>query len=286
MILFFIIECKGEVELKGLNKIVLNFVLPIVVLFLAFTFNFILGIIVVILFLAYMLFRSRSEIYANIGNVQYMKGKEDSAYNWIGKATETKDCRPNVMTAYAFLKLKRNEIEDAERLLNKVIDSSALLNDKNKAKTTMALVDWKKGRLYFAINNLEKIYDEYKNTNLYSYLGFLYIVKGDLEKALEFNREAYDYNSSNQFITNNLAYVNLLMENYEEAESLYMKLLEKTPKFLDPYYGYGLVKLNKGQKEEGLALLEKSLGYKSNLLSMVTTEEIKAKIGCLKENNK
>jgi tetratricopeptide (TPR) repeat protein len=273
---------KGNINLKGLNGIIINFLLPIVVLFAAFMFNFLLGVLVVLSFTLFLLYKSRGEIFAHIGNVQYMKGNEEKAYLWIGKATKFKDCKPNVLTAFAFLKLKKNEVEDAERILQKVIDSNAQKHDQNKAKATMGLVDWKKGRLYFAINNLEKIYEEYKNTTLYHYLGFLYTLKGDLEVAYEFNKEAYDYNNSNQFILNNFAYVNFLKMNYEEAESLYKKLIDKSPNFLEPYYYYGLVLIDKGQKSEGKKFIEKSLEYKKSFFTEITEEEIKLKLEQLK----
>jgi tetratricopeptide (TPR) repeat protein len=273
---------KGNINLRGLNGIVINFLLPIVVLFVAFMFNFVVGILVVLIFVLFLLYKSRGEIFAHIGNVQYMKGKEDKAYLWIGKATKFKDCKPNVLTAFAFLKLKRNEVEDAERILQKVIDSNAAKHDQNKAKATMGLVEWKKGRLYFAINNLEKMYEEYKNTTLYHYLGFLYILKGDLEVAYEFNKEAHDYNNSNQFILNNFAYINFLKKNNEEAENLYKILIEKSPNFLEPYYYYGLVLINKGDKSEGIKLIEKSLGYKKSFFTEITEEEIKLKLEELK----
>jgi tetratricopeptide (TPR) repeat protein len=267
--------------LNGLNKFVINFVLPIVVLFLAFRVSYILAIILIVGFILYGLFRSRSDIYANIGNVQYMKGKEDIAYKWMGRAVKVKDSKPNYKIAYALLKLKNDEIDEAERLLQNVVDSNAAADDKNKAKTTMGLVHWKKGRLYFAINSLEQIYADYKNTVLYGYLGFFYILKGDLERALEFNKEAYEYNSTNQLIINNLAHTNLLIGNYNEAENLYKGLMERNPSFLEAYYYYGLVKVNQGDKEEGLNLIKKSLGYKNSILASAAVEEVNEKIAQL-----
>ncbi len=46
----------------------------------------------------------------------------------------------------------------------------------------------------------------------------MYNLSGDYEKALAFNKEAYDYNSDDNIIVDNLADTYSLMGEYKEAE--------------------------------------------------------------------
>jgi tetratricopeptide (TPR) repeat protein len=264
--------------MKGLNSIIVNFILPIVVLYFIFRINSLLGWLLVLIFILYSTFKSRADIYAHIGNNAYMKGNEEKAFIWIKKAATLKDSKVKFKIGYAFLLVKRDQIEVAEKIINDVLNSSAIKDEKFNARIALSLVEWKKGRLYYAINILEDIYANFKNTNLYVYLGFFYLLKGDMEKAIKFNEEAYEYNDTSSLILNNLAQVYFKAEIFDKCEEILMKLLEKTPNFSEPYYFWGHIMFQKGELEKAKNYFKQAQNYKVSFFCILNDQIIKEKI--------
>jgi len=121
---------------------------------------------------------------------------------------------------------------------------------------------------------LEEVISKFKNTSIYQDLGLLYTLKGDKEKALSFNKEAYDFNSDDHVIMDNLAEAYALCGEVEKSEEIYKDLLGKEPRFAEAYWGYGELLIKKGEKEKGLELMRKSLEKRITFLSILQKEEI------------
>ena len=110
---------------------------------------------------------------------------------------------------------------------------------------------------------------------MYGNLGYFYILQGEIEKALELNKEAYDFSSDDAIILDNLAFSYYLSGNIDKAEEIYIKMHEqKKPAFPEGYYNYGLVALKKGDKEKAKELFEKALLQKFSYLSDLTRETV------------
>lgn len=137
---------------------------------------------------------------------------------------------------------------------------------------------WKKNDLDKAIDILKKAYADNKNTIIYQNLGYFLILKGDYNVALEFNLEAFDYNSSNSGIIDNLAQTYYYLEDYDKAIELFDEVISKNPTFATPYYYYGLTLIKKGNKEKALEVLKRGLDCKFTSLSITSKEDLEAKI--------
>lgn len=149
--------------------------------------------------------------------------------------------------------------------------------ERNQINNLLALVSWKEGNLSDGIEILEEIIDSgYKNTVVYQNLGIFYNLSDDKEKALKFNLEAYDYNSDDDIICDNLADSYAACGEYEKSEELYKKMMDNDPppRFPEAYYGYGEVLIKLGKKDEGLEMIRKSLEKPFSYLSIRTKEEI------------
>ena len=98
----------------------------------------------------------------------------------------------------------------------------------------------------------------------------MYNLAGEYEKALEFNLEAYDYNSDDNIIVDNLAESYALTGDLKKAAEVYEELLSRDPepRFPEAYYGYGEVLIKLGEREKGLELIEKSLTKPFSFLSI------------------
>lgn len=180
---------------------------------------------------------------------------------------------------FCYLLLRNGLPDEAQTELLKLIPYTKTASaERYRLKNLMALTYWKQGNLPYAIEELEEVIEaNFKNTLIYQNLGILYNLSDDKEKALAFNKEAYEYNSDDNIITDNLADAYHMNGNLEKASELYEELLarEPEPKFPEAYYGYGRVLIKLGKKEEGIALIEKALDKTFSYLSIKTKDEVK-----------
>jgi tetratricopeptide (TPR) repeat protein len=181
--------------------------------------------------------------------------------------------------SFAYLLLKQGRNEEAGEVMEHVMKGSGLKgNEEINAKSTMALVLWKKGDLDGAVEMLTDLHDKYKNSTVYGSLGYLLMLQGDYKKALGYNLEAYEYNGSDKVIQDNLGQNYYLLGEYDKAQEVYEKLIEESPQFPEPYYFYGKVLIARGKLEEGLESMKKAMNYKFSFLSTTTMEEIEEEI--------
>ncbi len=104
----------------------------------------------------------------------------------------------------------------------------------------------------------------------------MYIEKGNLQKAFEFNLKAHEYNSEHPVITDNLAHTYFLIGEIEKSLNLYEKLFNSgsKPAFAEAYYNYALTLEASGRSEEAYAIVKNALDYKLSYLSTISPEQL------------
>lgn len=264
---------------KIVKNLLLKFLLPVVIFLLLLTlYNIYLALAFAVIYIAIVLYIRRATVFSIMGNISYGKGDVQKSIEWFKKAYLTDKARPNTIISYAYLLLKFGNTDEAETILNKFLSASPSHDDEMLAKSNLALVLWKKGDLDGAINMLEEVFATYKTTTVYGSLGYLLLLKGDLEKALAFNLEAYDYNNNNSVIVDNLAFNYYLLGELDKAEEIYEKLMTQNPTYPEAYYNYGLTLEAKNKSDKALEFMEKALSFKFTFLSTVSREEVENKI--------
>ncbi|HEX2944508.1 MAG TPA: tetratricopeptide repeat protein [Clostridia bacterium] len=261
-----------------LKKFLIGFILPVILIFVAWLTNTWLGVLAGAVYVAALAWLSRPIIYSMKGSKAYSQGMTDEAVKWFGKAFATKKASVRTSVSYAYILLKSGELEKADDTMKQILKNNQNSPDLPYIKSIMALVLWKKGKVDKAVEMLEEVIQVYKTTSVYGSLGYLLILKGDLEKALQFNLEAYSYNSSDKIIQDNLGQNYYLLGMYDKANEIYKPLIEKAPRFPEPYYSYSLLLLATGHRDEALDYMKKALDYKFTFLSTISREEIEAKI--------
>ena len=259
---------------KGIWVNILVFIVFVIVTVIIFKANILYGLIFLLAVLILFTFIKRAVILAIIGRTNYFKGNVEKGLAWFEKAYKTGVAKPNTIVSYAYLLLKSGNIKDSERVLENLLRTHLETNDRMLAKSNIALVKWKKGELDNAIETLQEVIRDFETTNIYGSLGYMLIQKGDLDKALEFNLKAYDYNSSNTIILDNLGQNYYLRQEYDKAADIYKNLLEQNPSFPEAYYNYGLVLKAKNENEKALEMAKKALNYKISFLSTIKKENI------------
>lgn len=252
----------------------IKWLVPLIAVIAAFIVNFWLGLLAIVLVIALAFLLNRSGYYASRANIAYSRGQKDEALKWFERAAAYDNASPLVRISYGYLLLRNGQTERAEEQFTKALKMNLPREAKRNAELNMGLVLWKKGKLDEAIQRMENVYDDYKTTALYGSLGYLYIEQGDLDRALEFNQEAYEFNDSDAVILDNLGQTHYLRGEYERAVEIYERLLEKNPAFPEPYYHFGKVRLAQGKLEEAKRYLQKALELPIHHLNTVTREQL------------
>ncbi len=144
-----------------------------------------------------------------------------------------------------------------------------------------ALALWKVGKIEESIVLFDKITQKFESTNIYVSFGTVLTYSNDLNKALELNKRAYQYNSSSKGIKDNLAYTYFLIGDTDRAKRMYDELLDEPLNFPEAYYNAAMVSSSQGQYDEAVRLMKQALSKQFNGLTAVTREEISSKIDYL-----
>lgn len=261
-----------------IKKAIVGFIIPVAVIILAGIFHIWLGVAAFLIYIAMLLYISSTMIFIIIASRNYSLGKTELALKWFKRAYDTHKANVRSSVSYAYILLKNADLTKAEQILQKLLKENPNNQNTPTIKSIMALVLWKKDDLDAATVMLQEVIETYKTTSVYGSLGYLLILKGDLEKALQFNLEAYEYNSTDKIILDNLGQNYYLMGMYDKAKEIYEPLIEKAPSFPEPYYNYGLVLEKLGEPEAALDMMKKALDYRFSYLTSISKEEVELKI--------
>ncbi|HEY5563148.1 MAG TPA: hypothetical protein VIK72_15600 [Clostridiaceae bacterium] len=266
--------------MKLISKLIV-YIFPLISILVIINHVFILGLVLLILYLLWILLPFILKAGTNYSLMkstnEYKKGNIEEAIRIYKKVYDKGKEKASSLFIYAYFLIKVGRLTEFEEVLEAL--SKIQLNDKEKVDFTAnrALLHMKRGELIDAKDILEKEIVERKSSVIYGSLGYLYILMNDLSKALEFNIEANEFNSTDTVIADNLGQTYFLLKEYSLAEKIYIKLMEEKPTFPDCYYNYGLVLEALNKKSEALEEYKKALGCNFSFLSSVnekTLEEV------------
>ncbi len=249
--------------------------------FKAYQMSLIIGILVSLLVFGFLLYRRGSAFCMAIAMRNYTKGKKIKAMDWFERGYKM-GMKTDQKNTYAYYLLREGRVGKCEEVLKQMLAfRSQKPIEKAQIKATYAMLLMKTGRLYQAIEELEEIFPTFKNSSTYGSLGFCYLVQGDIKKAFEFNKEAYDYNSDDLIIVDNLMQTYAKLGEFDKAYELSQILMEKEPIFREAYYDAAVIEYQMGKTEDALKRLNHALTIPTSFLTTVSDEiinNLKAKI--------
>ncbi len=216
----------------------------------------------------------RGEICAGVARAVYARGKSENWRKWYAFAEKIGGMKFNNRLTYAYLILKEGDPDAANKKFALLSMERLTREQKLQLKASYALVYWKRGEVDTAIEMLEEVINSAKTTSTYGSLGYMYAFNGNLSKALEFNQEAYEYNSTNPIIVDNLAFTYYKVGEYARAREYYEKLMALKPTFPEAFYGYGRLLVEMGETEAGLEMVRKALSANFSYLTVTDRQEI------------
>ncbi|HBW13398.1 MAG TPA: hypothetical protein DEF30_06220 [Proteiniclasticum sp.] len=234
-------------------------------------------------YLLFTVYRNFPTLQATKGSRAYNAGNTDMAMTYFKKAVKHPFAKPYIKSSFGYILLREGNLTEAEKYLVEA-ENSKMKDPRFRYNNilNMAILEWKKGNLPKAIDIVEEIKEEYKNSIMYEILGYLYIASGDYEKALSFNKEAYEYNKDDYVITDNLAQSYFFLGDLEKAEALYEKAIDYI-KFPEAHYYYGQILQKKGDYLGAHDALKRALRLKMSFLSIITKEDIEEKFDALQK---
>jgi len=194
---------------------------------------------------------------------------------WFEKGAMSKKIKPFTKIRYAFLELKYGDMAKAKKVISLIINDSFVDKKvKYEAKAVWALIAFMEGDIEEATEVCDMLYKNYKNTDVYCTMGYIYNLSKSPEEAVSFNLEAYEYNPDKDVIADNLGQAYYLSGKLDEASEIYEKVMEKNPNFPEAYYNYALVLIKKGNNAEAIKMLEKALEQEFHNLTTISSEKI------------
>lgn len=158
------------------------------------------------------------------------------------------------------------------------------------------------GRLYYGVGLIlqkKEIYnlalEYFEKTDKYTDIpslpnnfAFIYLKKGELDKAVIKLKQAISYQSSEKSmypLYSELGNVYLQLEKYKLAESAFLKALKINPEFVNAHYGMAGAYLNQNKAEKTIVILQKIIElapdskeaqYARDMLQKIAREKLKA----------
>jgi Flp pilus assembly protein TadD len=245
--------------------------------YFGFQVHWLLGLVVIVALIGYASWSNRANLLASKAQEAGARGDTKTAVKLLEQAVRMNRKQPAIMASYAYMLLKDGQIDKADETIGTVRQMPGADKLELNVTITEALIRWKQGRLNDAIAMLEELHGKMQNTMLYGSLGYLYLEQGDLDKALAFNLEAYDYNDSDNVILDNLLATRILRGEWEEARELADALMDRNAKFPEAFYHAALVKEHFGYLESALEHCEWALERRFTAVSTEKRETIEAK---------
>ncbi len=234
--------------------------------------KFIITIVGIIL-LIYGINKAISIIFVMKANKAYNEGDNKKALNCYKISTNLPLASTSSKVMYALMLMRSGEFDEAEKLLSALILYGKMKpQEKFNAKAYRCMVKQKLGRLDEAIEDAEELFENCKNTVTYGMLGYLRQLRGGAE--LELCRQAYEYNSDDRDICDNLAVAYIRSGDLDAAEKLTEKLRSDYPDFAEAYYHSAQAALKKGDKTAAAEYADKIASCHFTAMTTVSQKDI------------
>ena len=254
-------------------------VIPVILIYLVFTIlGTVWGIFFILISISIILFIYRHIIYRIKANKLYNEGNLTKATELLEKAVTLKKCPPSMKVMLGYALLKSGNIDKSYSILRDVVNSNVSKTEKNMAKSNLALVLWKQNKTKEAIEMLKEVLKEYKTTGVYGSLGYLLILNNEIQEAIRLNQEAYEFNSEDTIIQDNLGLCHIITNDFDKAFEIYNSLIPTKPSFPEAYYNYANLLEQTGDIEESINNYKKALDFNISFISVLNEEMIKSKI--------
>lgn len=210
---------------------------------------------------------------------QVVLNKEQTAISFYEKALKHNTKSGYALAAYGLILLKEGQNEKALSLFEKLhmIDPSVMI--EKIAYTNKAVCLWKMNKIDEAIETLNKMNEkfDYISASTYTTLGFLYLLKKEYDKALEYTNKALEDTPNHGPALDNMGQIYFYQNDLKQAEKYFKKALEEKSTMVDSKYYLGLTYEKQGKIDLAKEYFKKAYESNVNAFSTITFEQVKEK---------
>lgn len=254
---------------------ILNWVLPIFVILIILTGEWIEGLVILAAYIVYRFFSERDKFFSFIGKRKYFKGKLRKAVEYYAKAYKTNRAESKVRISYAYTLILTKQYQPAREVLAESKNAADAETVVMQRAICEAVLKWKEDEnLRGAIQTISHMDESLRTSSYYGVMGKMMIAAGDEDKSREFNEEAYKYNGKNPAILENLIRIYCNADEFERALKVAKILLKKKPYTPDAYYYCGLSYEKSGDHRKSTGLYKKALSKEESILSSIKHKDI------------
>ena len=184
----------------------------------------------------------------------------DQAWPLYRKAIKAGLQKSFVVTS-ASMFLQRGDATEGTAILQKYLAESKGKdpNLDNIAKTMLSMAHWMDGDLEKAIQTVDQVDESgYRDKNLFINYTTYALERGDLAKAKALLDESAEMENSSPGIRDNRGWLYILQGKWEQADALFSDLVEKNPRFPEPYVHYAQVLIHYGQAQAAIDMLRRA----------------------------
>lgn len=217
------------------------------------------------------------------GQSEYAKGNNTEALALLKKAHESSRARTANSTAYAYILLRCGQAEEAAKVLNYVLLNQKLKQtEKLQARQILSLVRYKQGDFAEATRLMEMVFEGYKNSSVYGALGY-YKILSNAPDAQAFCEEAYEYNSDDKIIIDNIIILCLQNGDLQRAKELSDKSIGAGNKGVEIFYHAGQTEQALGNDEKALEYYKMAASCTRSFMTTVSEREVETAVSSLEK---
>ena len=220
----------------------------------------------------------KTNFYGLKGYLELAKNKKEAAEKDLSKAYEMGVEKPAYLVAYGTLLMQKGEYAKCKEVYEKAMESLGVnVMYYTAIKCSLITCDYKLGNAEKALNDAQEVFNEFKNSTTYVTYGYLLMAQEMTEKALEINKEAFEYDPDDVAICDNLGQTYYKLKDMQNAEIYFQKALEIKRGMIDSCYFLAQIRLEQGKTKEAFELLDDAIDSGFSALTTVTKEELTQK---------
>lgn len=205
------------------------------------------------------------------------EGRYDEALKLYGECMDEGLQDVKTSLAYAVLLMRTGDYAKAREVLVKIQKCPMTEEQKRQLYIDYAACVYRMGELDKAVELMERQHEKNPSGLIYETLGYLYVEKGDFDKALAYNNEAYEYDDEDSVTLDNLAQTYYRLGNdKEKAKAFFDKAHALKPNQLDTLYFLAQYDMEAGDKEAAREKLETVMNGRFSPLNYASKEKAEA----------
>ncbi len=237
------------------------------------------SLFIFLLFLVYTLVLAIvyfNALFVYAGNYFMARGKIETAKKIFMKAIQRNTIYPTAYLNYGIILVREGDGAEALKHLEKALTCTPKVLTEKNIYLTMGSCYWVLGEIDKAIEVLEGMRTryEYVNAHVLITLGYMYLLKGRYEEAMEATDKAIEDSPDLASAWDNRGQIHYQMGNAEAAKEAFEKAVDLKFNLVDSHYHLALIALESVNKEAAKEHIHMAKKCDISSLNTVTREQV------------